>query len=156
MVRHVTVDERTWQYKNSGRPGRRTRQIRTVASLADLSLPDPNVAFFCYDPDCLQGHSFQWKDGVMTDLGALPVNNNSAAGSINSRASITGQSQTSTIDPGFGISEFRRVLWKDGKMIDLAPSRVALKALGSKRLPVVFSSCYSDWRYCSSCPNLQK
>src|SRR5580700_3246963 len=55
-----------------------------VASYADLPVPDPNAAFGCYVPDCSQAHASQWKDGMITDLGALPVNNNSAAGSINS------------------------------------------------------------------------
>jgi hypothetical protein len=49
-----------------------------------------------------------WKDGVITDLGALPTNNNSAAGSINARGWATGQSQTSVIDPVAGIPEFRK------------------------------------------------
>src|SRR5712664_3397541 len=52
-----------------------------VASYADLAVPDPNAAFFCYDQDCFQAHASQWKGGVITDLGALPGNNNSAAGS---------------------------------------------------------------------------
>jgi hypothetical protein len=56
-----------------------------VASFADTALPDPNAAYLCYDSDCFQGRAFRWKDGEIADLGALPVNNNSAAGSINAR-----------------------------------------------------------------------
>jgi probable HAF family extracellular repeat protein len=84
-----------------------------------LSTPDPNKRYFCYDPDCYQAHAFQWREGVMTDVGALPTNNNSAAGSINSRGWITGQSETSTIDPVLDIPESRGALWKDRQMIDL-------------------------------------
>ncbi len=90
-----------------------------VASYADLALPDPNASFFCYDADCFQAHAFLWKDGVMTDLGALPVNNNSAGGSINANGWVTGQSQSSVLDPIVGIPEFRAVLWKQGQVIDL-------------------------------------
>jgi hypothetical protein len=90
-----------------------------VASFADLALPDPYAPFFCGNPDCFQAHAFQWKDGVMTDLGALPVNNNSAAGSINARGWITGQSQNGLIDPVSGFPESRAVLWKQDQVIDL-------------------------------------
>jgi uncharacterized membrane protein len=90
-----------------------------VASSADLALPDPNASFFCYNPDCFQAHAFRWKDGVMTDIGALPANNNSAAGSINASGWITGQSQSAVIDPVLGIPEFHAVLWKHNQIIDL-------------------------------------
>jgi probable HAF family extracellular repeat protein len=90
-----------------------------VASYADLALPDPNASFFCSVPDCAQTHAFLWKNGVMTDLGALPVNNNSAGGSINANGWVTGQSQSSVLDPIVGIPEFRAVLWKQGQVIDL-------------------------------------
>jgi hypothetical protein len=53
-----------------------------VASFADTPLPDPNSVYGCYDPDCYQGPAFRWKDGMMTDIGALPGNNNSAAGPL--------------------------------------------------------------------------
>jgi hypothetical protein len=56
----------------------------TVASYADLAVPDPNASFFCY-ADCYQAHASLWKHGTIRDLGALPENNNTAAGSINSR-----------------------------------------------------------------------
>jgi probable HAF family extracellular repeat protein len=90
-----------------------------VASYADLAAPDPNAGFFCYTLDCFQIHAFRWKDGAMTDLGALPVNNDSAAGSINARGWITGQSQSAIIDPVLGIPEFRAVLWKQNQIADL-------------------------------------
>ena len=90
-----------------------------VASSADTALPDPNASFFCFNPDCFQTHAAQWKDGEIIDLGALPGNNNSAAGSINARGWATGQSQSALIDPVLGIPEFRGVLWKQGQIIDL-------------------------------------
>jgi probable HAF family extracellular repeat protein len=103
-----------------------------VASYADLAVPDPNAAFGCYVSvsDCSQAHAVQWKEGVITDLGALPVNNNSAAGSINSRGWSTGQSQSSTIDPVLGIPEFHAVLWKHGQIIDLGTLDSGTESLG--------------------------
>jgi probable HAF family extracellular repeat protein len=102
----------------------------TVAAHADLAVPDPNASFGCYDPDCFQAHAFQWKNGVITDLGALPEDNNSAAGSINSRGWATGQSQSSTIDPVLGFPEFRAVLWKHGQIIDLGTLDSGTESLG--------------------------
>ncbi|MGA8607836.1 MAG: hypothetical protein WB616_13190 [Candidatus Sulfotelmatobacter sp.] len=104
-----------------------------VVSFADTPFPDPNQAyevFGCYDPDCYQGHAFRWKDGVMTDLGTLPGKNNSAAGSINSHGWITGQSQSSVIDPNLGIPEFRAVLWRHGQITDLGTLPGGNEALG--------------------------
>ena len=101
----------------------------TVASYADLAVPDPNASFFCY-ADCYQAHASLWKHGAIRDLGALPENNNSAAGSINSRGWATGQSQSSTIDPVLGFPEFRAVLWKHGQIIDLGTLDSGTESLG--------------------------
>lgn len=102
----------------------------TVASSADLALPDPNASFFCYNADCYQTHAARWKHGSITDLGTLPGNNNSAVGSINSRGWATGQSQTSTVDPVLGIPEYRGVLWKEGQIIDLGTLGSGTESLG--------------------------
>jgi len=45
----------------------------TVLSLAETTIPDPT----CFFPDCYVGHTVQWRDGVLNDLGALPTVNNS-------------------------------------------------------------------------------
>jgi probable HAF family extracellular repeat protein len=90
-----------------------------VASYADTSLPDPNAPNFCSVQDCFLTHAFRWKNGVKTDLGALPGINNSAAGSINARGWTAGQSGNGLIDPLLGIPEGRAVLWKNGQIMDL-------------------------------------
>jgi hypothetical protein len=38
---------------------------------ADTNAPDPYPAF-CYVPDCFVTHAFQFRNGIKTDLGALP------------------------------------------------------------------------------------
>jgi len=91
-----------------------------VGSYADTSVPDPNAPNLCFDPSCFAAHAFRWKDGVMTDLGALDSRmNSSAGGSINSRGWVTGQSLNGVIDPVLGSTEFRAVLWKGNEITDL-------------------------------------
>jgi probable HAF family extracellular repeat protein len=90
-----------------------------VASYADTALPDPNAPNSCFDSDCFRAHAFRWKDGVMTDLGALAGNYSSAAGSINARGWAAGQSQTGLFDPILHGPGVHAVLWKKGQIIDL-------------------------------------
>jgi probable HAF family extracellular repeat protein len=65
-------------------------------------------------------HAFQWQDGNVTDLGALPGTDNcSVATSINARGEIVGSSENGLIDPLIGIRQIRAVLWKNGEIKDL-------------------------------------
>ena len=86
---------------------------------ADTSLPDPFPGF-CYLPECFVAHSFQWNNGVLTDLGALPGGGSSAAFWINEKGWITGNSENGETDPLIpGLPELRAVLWKNGEIKDL-------------------------------------
>jgi probable HAF family extracellular repeat protein len=85
-----------------------------AAGVGDTSLPDPNCFF-----DCLVDHAFVWKNGVITDLGALPGGQSSFAYWINDRGVIVGQSQNGAIDPLTGAPQLRGVLWRKGQIIDL-------------------------------------
>jgi probable HAF family extracellular repeat protein len=89
-----------------------------VGSFADTANPDPKAPN-CDVPDCFLAHAFSWKDGQITDLGALPGGLFSGAGSTNARGWMAGQSSTSIIDPNLGVTEGRAVLWKNGKIVDL-------------------------------------
>ncbi len=90
-----------------------------VSSYADTSRPDPNRPNFCFaSADCLAAHAIRWKDGVVTDLGALPGADNSAAGSINERGWIAGQSQTGVVDPLLGPI-LHAALWTQHRLVDL-------------------------------------
>ncbi|MGO9088849.1 MAG: hypothetical protein ACLQBK_26900 [Candidatus Sulfotelmatobacter sp.] len=88
-----------------------------VAGVADYPSTDP------YNPNCLVdcylAHAFQWQDGVLTDLGALPGTNDSYAFSSNNRGQIVGVSENSAIDPVTGFPEIHAVLWSHGEIIDL-------------------------------------
>jgi probable HAF family extracellular repeat protein len=90
-----------------------------VSSAADTSLPDPNAPGHCFNPDCFLTHAYLWQDGVLSDIGALPGMNSSAAGAINERGWSAGQSQNGLIDPLLGVPQTRAVLWTSPGIIDL-------------------------------------
>ena len=63
-------------------------------------------------------HAFQWRDGDLDDLGAIPGGDNcSVATSINARGEIAGNSENGAFDPSLGLNELRAVVWKDGSNI---------------------------------------
>jgi probable HAF family extracellular repeat protein len=62
-------------------------------------------------------HPFAWRDGRLSDLGALPGPANCAAASaINSRGEIVGGSENGEIDPLTGFNQSRAVRWKNGRI----------------------------------------
>jgi probable HAF family extracellular repeat protein len=101
-----------------------------VSSFADTSATDPSAPGFCYNLDCFMSHAFRWRDGVLTDLGALPGMNSSASGSINAHGWSAGQSQISMIDPVLGIPEFRAVAWKHDGIVNLGTLPGGTESLG--------------------------
>jgi probable HAF family extracellular repeat protein len=90
----------------------------TMVGAAETAIPDP-FAPNCFSPNCLVQHAFQWKAGVLTDLGALPGGGGSYAIWINAKGDIAGLSGNGVIDPLTGIPEAVAVLWKDGEIINL-------------------------------------
>jgi probable HAF family extracellular repeat protein len=89
----------------------------TVVSLADTPLPDP-YAPNCF-LDCFLAHSVEWRDGVLTDFGALPPINNSGPAWISDTGLVSGISEDGVIDPLTGFPELRAVFWNDGNLTDL-------------------------------------
>jgi probable HAF family extracellular repeat protein len=87
----------------------------TILSLAETTIPDPT----CFFPDCFIGHTVQWQDGVLEDLGALPPVNNSGPLWISDSGLISGWSENGLTDPLTGAPEFQAVLFKDGNIINL-------------------------------------
>jgi probable HAF family extracellular repeat protein len=90
----------------------------TAVGAADTAIPDP-FAPNCSSPSCFVQHAFQWKNGVMTDLGALPGGGSSLAIWINDLGQVVGLSQNGLIDPLSGAPQSLAVLWQDGQIVPL-------------------------------------
>ena len=89
-----------------------------VAGEADTSTPNhPNACIFCGSPFIT--HAFQWRSGLLNDLGALPGHNSSGANWISNSGLVAGFSETVDIDPLFGVRALHAVLWKNGQITDL-------------------------------------
>lgn len=89
----------------------------TVIPAMDTSIPDP---FF---PNGLGAdgnvlHATTWRNGSVTDLGALP-GGSSTTEWISDSGLVAGISENGVIDPDFGRVEFRAVYWRNNRMRDL-------------------------------------
>ena len=92
----------------------------TVVGGTDTGLPDPYAPNCFVVPDCHIVYAFKWKNGFLTDLGALPQGYSSTAYWINESGLIMGNSQNGFIDPISGLPEQVAVLWQEGGgIIDL-------------------------------------
>ncbi|HSU60288.1 MAG TPA: hypothetical protein VLI55_13315 [Bryobacteraceae bacterium] len=97
----------------------------TAVGGSDLPIPTTALSngTVCFGPEGVQpfvNHAFQWKNGVVSDLGALGGPEYcSVATSINDRGLIAGTSEIAVIDPIVGVKEIRAVLWKNGRIEDL-------------------------------------
>jgi probable HAF family extracellular repeat protein len=85
-------------------------------AVGGADLPVPHLGP-CFGPDTSEPfvviHAFEWKDGVISDLGSLGgVDHCSAATSINDRGLIAGNSEN-------GANELRAVVWENGEIRDL-------------------------------------
>ncbi len=87
----------------------------TVAGFADTSTPDP----FCFIDDCFYPNAFQWKNGVLTNLGTLPGSQWSFPNWISANGLIAGFSQNGQTDALSGLPETHAVLWQDAQITDL-------------------------------------
>jgi probable HAF family extracellular repeat protein len=90
------------------------------AGFAETATPDP-YAPFCFNADCFASHAVAWRDGTLTDLGALPgpAGSSSAATWISKNGLIAGVSENGEVDPLVGIPVSEGVLWKNGNIINL-------------------------------------
>jgi probable HAF family extracellular repeat protein len=78
-----------------------------------------NPPFCLLFPDCFVARTFLWKDGRMTDLGALPGIGASFPNDINASGVVAGLSLNGGSDPVIGVPFFNAVVFKDGKVINL-------------------------------------
>ena len=115
-IRYKLIDIGTFGGPNSGNNGESIvmNSEADVTGFADTSTPDPT----CFT-DCFVTHAYRWRDGVLTDLGALPGGPGSATNGINSHDQIVGQSENGLVNPLNGIPELIATVWQDGKVIDL-------------------------------------
>lgn len=90
-----------------------------VTGWADTSTQDPFPGF-CLSEECYVVHTFEWKNGVKTDLGVLPGGASSESNWVTENGLIVGLSENGEIDPLIpGFPEFHATLWRDGSVIDL-------------------------------------
>jgi probable HAF family extracellular repeat protein len=91
-----------------------------IQGWADTRIPDP-FAPNCFSGlgDCVVSHAFERRNGVVTDLGALPGGGTSAGAWINERGVVVGISQNGSIDTLTGFPESTAVLWHRGRITDL-------------------------------------
>jgi probable HAF family extracellular repeat protein len=71
----------------------------------------------CYDPNIQ--HAFAWRNGHLTDLGALPGENSSAVYELSGSGVGAGFSENGLVDPNTGTAAGVAVLFENGKVIDL-------------------------------------
>ena len=89
-----------------------------VVGGADTSFQDPYYPN-CDTPDCLILRPFQWKNGILTDLGTLPHGFSGTAYWATDAGLIVGGSENGDIDPITGIPENIAVVWKHGEITSL-------------------------------------
>ncbi len=89
----------------------------TVAGVSATSVADPYYPY-CL-ADCYLDHTFRWRDGVLTDMGALPGNNGSLPFGINDWGTIIGVSENGSYDPTTGYPIYRGVIWSGGRITDI-------------------------------------
>jgi probable HAF family extracellular repeat protein len=117
--RYRLIDLGTLGGPNSGVWGFSTQLNNRGEVIAQLGTAVP-------DPDCLNFDCFVWHgvvreiNGVITDLSALPGENNSAPVWITDNGLIAGLSENGLIDPLTDFPRLRAVLWnRDRRIVDL-------------------------------------
>jgi probable HAF family extracellular repeat protein len=96
----------------------------SVVGCADTSTPDPNYPNFNpflspFGADPFIFHTFEFKDGRVTDMGALPGANSSCEDFLTDRGLIVGGSENGLIDPLTGWPAMEAVAWHNGQVINL-------------------------------------
>jgi probable HAF family extracellular repeat protein len=97
-------------------PGQSLTDYGTAIGEADTSVADPNAPI-CF-ADCTISPAFEWQNGHLTDLGALPGPNSSCPTWVNDRGTVAGVSEYA-VDKSAGWALEDAVLWSQGKLIDL-------------------------------------
>jgi probable HAF family extracellular repeat protein len=86
---------------------------------AETTAADPNFPNVCLFCGSNIFHALQYRDGVRTDLGALPGANSSLANWVSDSGIVAGWSENGAIDPLLGLPEIEAAIWKHGQVIAL-------------------------------------
>jgi probable HAF family extracellular repeat protein len=105
-------------------PALNSRGTIVGSSATSIPITSTSDGFVCGSPLGFvpaSFHAFQWRKGVVTDLGALPPSeeNCSNAGAVNASGESAGTSEIDEVDPVLGVKELRAVIWKQGEIINL-------------------------------------
>jgi len=98
-------------------------------------------------------HAFEWNNGALVDLGALPGGNSSNPNFISESGLVVGASLDGAIDAFGGWPEVNAVLWRDGQIINLGTlgyesaansvnSRGQVAGIATNAIPDPFSIFY--------------
>ena len=97
-------------------------------STADSDFPNCPPPGGCYDP--FVQHAFAWKDGRLTDLGALPGENDSAIYDLNGHGVGSGTAENGLADPLTGTPASVAAMFQNGHVIDLGTLPGGHESLG--------------------------
>jgi probable HAF family extracellular repeat protein len=119
--RFIAIDLGTLGGPNSApnTPGHSITESGIVVGSAETAALDP----FPNDPGCLSspchaGHAFEWRNGHMTDLGAVH-GYQSGLVELNGAGVGVGSSETGRLDPLTGAPEAHAVISRHGRLFDL-------------------------------------
>jgi probable HAF family extracellular repeat protein len=103
-------------------PGIPVTDSGVLIGTADTTIADadyPNFNPFIGPPNPVLTQAFAWRNGRLTNLGALPGNNSSAVFEVNDRGVGAGMSENGRVDPNTGWPAVNAVVFKDRRVINL-------------------------------------
>jgi probable HAF family extracellular repeat protein len=89
-----------------------------VASFADTTVKDAFPSS-CWDSECFVAHSALFRNGTLTDIGALPGTTSSQPSGINDKGTAVGQSENGKMDPLTHQPVALAVAWIHGRIHNL-------------------------------------
>ena len=102
--------------------GRMLNSLGFAVGASETSTPDkPTSNGWPCGPGTFVYHAFEYKNGGVIDLGALPGTDQycSNANSINAHGEIVGNSEIRKIDTVLGLHEIRAIRWKNARIENL-------------------------------------
>jgi probable HAF family extracellular repeat protein len=90
----------------------------SVAGDADTAAIDPFAPNYGWG-DGYVAHTFQYQNGELTDIGALPGGGSSYSTWETGGGLLAGVSETGQLDPLFGMPQVHAVMWRKGNIVDL-------------------------------------